>query len=54
LKSVHRFPGGFRKVICSSHAAFRTAVKTAARGFKKSAKILNHFARGEIKLVNEI
>jgi hypothetical protein len=49
--NVQRFPGGFRKAICSSHAAL-TAVNTKTRGFKKSVNILKHFARGKIKLVN--
>ncbi len=50
--SVHRFPGGFRKTICSSHAALEQPLALQQEGLGKSMKILKHFARGKIKLVN--
>jgi hypothetical protein len=46
LRIVHRFPGGFRKAICSSHAALEQLLTLG-----KSAKILRHLARGK-KIVN--
>jgi hypothetical protein len=52
LRSVHRFPGGFRKVICSSHAALEQLLTLQQEGLGKSVKILKHFARGKIKLFN--
>jgi hypothetical protein len=51
LRSVHRFPGGFRKAICSSHAALEQLLALQQEGLGKSVKILKHFARGKIKLV---
>jgi hypothetical protein len=52
LRSVHRFPGGFRKAIGSSHAALDQLLTLQQEGFRKSEEILKHFARGKIKLVN--
>jgi hypothetical protein len=52
LRSVQRFPGGFRKAIYSSHAALEQLLALQQEGLGKSVKILKHFARGEIKLVN--
>jgi ascorbate-specific PTS system EIIC-type component UlaA len=45
--------GGFRKAICSSHVAFlEQLLALQQESLGKSVKILSHFARGEIKLVN--
>ncbi len=47
-----QFPGGFRKTICSSHAALEQQLAQQQEGLGKSVNILKHFARGKIKLVN--
>ena len=47
-----QFPGGFRKAICSSHAALEQLLALQQEGLGKTVKILKHFARGKIKLVN--
>jgi hypothetical protein len=52
LRSVHTFPGGFRKAICSSHAALDQLLTLPQEGLEKSVEIFKHFARGKIKLVN--
>jgi hypothetical protein len=52
MGSVHRIPGGFRKAICSSHAALEQLLALQQEGLGKSVKILKHFARDDIKLVN--
>jgi hypothetical protein len=52
LRSVHRFPGGFRKAICSSHAALEQLLAPQKEGLGKSVKILKKFSRGKLKLVN--
>jgi hypothetical protein len=52
LRIVHRFPGGFRKAICIFHAALEQLLALQQEGLGKSVKILKHFARGKIKLVN--
>jgi hypothetical protein len=46
------FSGGFRKAICSSHAALEQLLALQQEGLGKSVKILKHFARGKIKPVN--
>jgi hypothetical protein len=40
--------------ICSSHAALEQLLALQHEGLGKSVKILKHFARGKIKLVNYI
>jgi hypothetical protein len=52
LSGVHRFPGGSRKAICSSHAALEQLLALQQEGLGKSVKIVQHFVRGKIKLVN--
>jgi hypothetical protein len=52
LRSVHRFPGGFKKSICSSPAALDQLLTLQQEGLGKPVEILKHFARGKIKLVN--
>jgi hypothetical protein len=42
----------FRKAICGSHAALEQLLALLQEGLGKSVKILKHFARGKIKLVN--
>jgi hypothetical protein len=54
LRSVHRFLGGFRKAICSSHRTLEQLFELKQEGLGKSVKILKHFERGKIKLVNWI
>ncbi len=39
---------GFRKAICSSHAALEQLLALQQEGLGKSVKILKHFARGKI------
>jgi hypothetical protein len=51
---AHKLPGGFGKAICNSHAALKQLLGLQQEGLGKSVKILKHFARGKIKLVNEI
>jgi hypothetical protein len=41
-----------RKAICGSHAALEQQLSLQQEGLGKSVKILKHFARGKIKLVN--
>jgi hypothetical protein len=40
------------KAICSSHAALEQLLTLQQEGLGKSVKIINHFARGKIELVN--
>jgi hypothetical protein len=54
LRSVHRFPGGFRKAICSFHAALEQLLALQQDGLGKSVKILKHFARSKIKIFKYI
>jgi hypothetical protein len=54
LKSINRFPGGFRRNICASQAALEQLLCTTVRGFRESVKNVKHFARGKIKLSNSI
>jgi hypothetical protein len=54
LRSVHKFPGGFRKAICRSHAALEQLLALQQKGLGKSVKILKGFERGKIKLVKYI
>jgi hypothetical protein len=35
LRSIHRFSGGYRKAICSSHVALEQLSHTTARGFRE-------------------
>jgi hypothetical protein len=42
MRSVHRFSEGFRKAICSSHAALEQLLALQQEGLGKSVKILNH------------
>jgi hypothetical protein len=49
---VFTFPGGIGKAISSSHAALEQLLVLQQEGLGKSVKILKHFARGKIKLVN--
>jgi hypothetical protein len=51
---LHRFPGGFRKAICSSHAALEQLLTLQQEGRGKSVKILKHFAGGIIEFVNYV
>jgi hypothetical protein len=41
-----------RKATCSPLAAFEQLLALQQEGLEKSVKILKHFARGKIKLVN--
>jgi hypothetical protein len=44
-------PGcGFRTAVCSSHAALVKLLKTRARGFRESLKILNLFATCKLNI----
>jgi hypothetical protein len=52
LRSVHRFPEGFRKGTCSSHAALEQLLPLQQEGLGKSVKILKHFTRSKTKLDN--
>ncbi len=44
--------GGFRKAIWGSFAALEQLLALQQEGLGKSVKILKHFARGKMKLVN--
>jgi hypothetical protein len=46
LRSEHRFPGGFRKTLLEQLFTLQQ------EGLGKSVKILKHFARGRIILIN--
>jgi hypothetical protein len=52
LRSVHRFPGGFRKPIFSPHADLEQLLALQQEGLGKFVKILQHIVKGKIKLVN--
>jgi hypothetical protein len=48
---MHRFPEGVRKAVCSSHAGLEQLLTLQQEGLGKSVKILKHFAKDKIKLV---
>jgi hypothetical protein len=39
LRSVHRFPGGFKKSICSSHVTLDLLLTLRQKGLRKFVKI---------------
>ncbi len=53
-ESVHRFPGGFRNVICCSCAALGQPLHTTARGFRDIYEIPKYLARDKRKFVRSI
>jgi hypothetical protein len=52
LKPPEESTRGFIKAICNYHAALEQLLALKQEGLRKFAKILKHFVRGEIKLVN--
>jgi hypothetical protein len=46
------FQEAVEKQFCSSHAGLEQLLALQQEGLGKSVKILKHFARGKIKLVN--
>jgi hypothetical protein len=47
---VHRFPGGFRNAIYSSHACLDQLNKIQQEDLGKFMNISKHFSRGKIKI----
>jgi hypothetical protein len=48
---VHRFPGGFRNVTCSSHVCLEQPIHSTARGFREIYENFNAFCKRQNKLV---
>ncbi len=48
---MHRFPGGFRNVTCSSHVCLEQPIHSTARGFREIYENFNAFCKRQSKLV---